>query len=192
MRAPCRLGPARQAYNFGMLPLGRVLFIESGPRSTGERSIRALYGLGATSIDVLTCFDATPQALQPARGSILSIHSEKARSNRNAFIREIASSPYDNVVILTVGSRIMERWAALVSIRMRNKAMLIDGEGNLNPLTMRRFASAVGKVLAEAEAGKRIAEVMLAPFNLCYLVAYCVYQHTARRIRIVFGGHRLS
>jgi hypothetical protein len=178
--------------------LGTVLLIESGPRAEGEKAIAYLYECGAKELDILTCFPDAPKSFHADRGALISVHSQEARTNRKAFVRDLCSRPYNSVVVLTVGSGVLRNWKLVIAFRTFKRLVLLDRDLEFVSLrrcgwkTLVRFLVNSTAPIRNADIPwdmsdsvlARACEIAVAPFQLGYLVLYTISAHLGRLLRI--------
>jgi hypothetical protein len=176
--------------------LERVLLIESGPRSLGEKALNALYEQGVRRLDILTCYEGIPEGFDPQRGEVISVHGPEARAGRFAFIQTLCARPYSSVAILAVGSRVLRPWKWAVVFRSLSRLLLVDEQMKVFPVapaTTRQMCALMARRLTPARHRNwglpeamltRACELLLTPFEMVYLVLYTAKVHTARRLRL--------
>lgn len=178
--------------------LQKVLLIESGPRETGEKAVSELYRLGVEQLDVLTCYAGPPEAFDATRGESLSIHSDEAHGNRGLFISNLCARPYTSVVVMWVGSGVLRKWAVVIGGRTLRRLSIMDCDIELVPVrasAWRPLLLAAGKAInplsnVDLQWGlsdsllSRAVEVLLAPFQFGFLLAFTAWVHIRRFLRL--------
>jgi hypothetical protein len=175
--------------------LRRILLIESGPRETGELLLSRLLAPdhGQSSelhCDVLTCYTTAPDALDPMRGTLLSVHTSEATTNRSAYVNKLASASYDAVFILCPGSGVLAKWKWAIAAKSKSRLVIADeyGEwffvnfqnlGQLAVLLVRRLNLASFPLLFFA-----LVKIFIAPFVVAYLALYAAGVHLRRWVRL--------
>jgi hypothetical protein len=169
-------------------PLRRILLIESGPRETGELLLARLPS--TLQCDVLTCYTTAPTAFDASRGTLLTVHTTEATTNRRAYVNKLASGSYDAIFILCPGSGVLAKWKWAIALKTKARLVIADEYGewffvsfqNLSQLAVllvRRSNLASFPLLLAA-----IAKLFIAPFVIAFLALYAAAVHLRRWIRM--------
>jgi hypothetical protein len=170
----------------------RILLIESGPRESGDKALRFLYGVKrAAQIDLLTCFSTAPDSFDAARGCVYSVHDREVVANRSRFIGKLARNPYTLVAVLCTGSPILQRWKWAIALRTSARLILMNEEANYFTADVWNLETARLMLLkrlsdrATALAGlSGLLSWIFASFTVGYLCLYTGMVHLRRWTRL--------
>ena len=174
--------------------MGRVLVVESGPRTLSERFLSHLYSHHpAERVDLLTCFEGQPAALELDRGSITSVVPHQGFSARRALIRKLARSGYDVVAIFCTGQGIMARWKWAVALGVPAKVLIVNENADYFWLDSGNFRNMRAMLRQRlnwrmAASPSLIFELLAYPFVMLFLLAYAGWIHSRRLLRKLVSG----
>jgi hypothetical protein len=167
----------------------RLLVIESGPRDVAEIFLQHLYEVQKSShVDLLSCYGGRPQAFDPERGTVYSVHDAAARQNRGRFIRQLLGNRYTIVAILCTGDPVLAKWKWIIALRAKAKILIVNEHAGFFLLDFQhhRFA----RMMLSLRLGvhqpfqlRLVGELLLMPFTIGYLALYAAYVHARRVLR---------
>lgn len=168
----------------------RLLIVESGSRHITEELLPHFYEVQASrSIDLLTCYPGAPENFDQTRGAVYSVQNQAVARSRRQFLRKIAGAPYTVVAIICEGTPILERWKWLIALRTPAKLLIVNEHAGYFFLDY--WHREIAKVLFSQRAGFRqrinfrlVAELVLVPFTILYLILYAAYVHARRFLRV--------
>ena len=165
-------------------PFLRVLLIESGSRSLLEKIIPIIYrDYGAeVPIDVVTCYDGAPKALNLETGKVFWVPGYGPR-DRERLLAELLGRQYS--IVLT-------KWKWWLAYRIPAKVFILNENGDYFWVHLANWRIIVHFVLfragmTEAGAVYSLARMLLFPFTLAYLVAFAGWVHLKRRLRLALA-----
>jgi hypothetical protein len=169
-------------------PCGRVLLIESGPRSISEPLLSDLYrDYECSVLDLLTCYAGAPATFDPARGRIIRVNVPEVQTRRSSFVRWLSAQPYELVVLLSTGDGTLRKWKYVIALLTRARVALVDEESNALAFLHWREALRPRRLgfrrrhLAVFRVG---AETLVFPFVLLFLTLSAGRLHAQRAWRM--------
>ncbi|HEX7362888.1 MAG TPA: hypothetical protein VF283_20545 [Bryobacteraceae bacterium] len=167
----------------------QILIVESCAREVTERFLRHAYKeQRSRRVDLVTCYAGAPRAFDPARGTVFCVHQPEIAGNRRKFISGLNSSPYTLVAIFCAGTPVLQKWKWAIALRTRAKVLIVNERADFFcfDLASRRLA---GRLLAERLSLRgsidlrALAEALLLPFTIAFLLSYAGWVHARRFVR---------
>ncbi len=166
----------------------RVLLIESGSRSTADKWLRWLNSRHpGTSVDLLTCYEGHPPALNGSPGAIFRTYDYPASDARQKLIEEFRANRYDVLAILCSAEPVMTRWKWFVGAKVHSKVMVLNENADWFWLdsghwpTVREFVS-VRMGLSGSGAFTQPVQLLSLPFTIVFLAIECSWIFLRRRL----------
>jgi hypothetical protein len=167
-----------------------VLLVESGSRYLLEDLIPGIYETHPEleNLDIVTCFPGQPSTFDPARGRIWRIGEYRGRENRKRLYRELTEAGHTVTGVICSGEAIMTKWKTVLAWKTSGKVFILNENGDYfwldreNRSTVRHFML-YRTGLAGAGAVRTLAQLVLFPFTLIYLLLFAAFVNLRRAIR---------
>ncbi len=174
---------------------GRVILVESGPRSVLNIAVPRLRGVFGSDVtfDLVTCFPGIPATLAPDT-AVWRTQDHATPDARRRLVNALTATGATVVALICSGDPIMTRWKWWLAWQLPAKVLLINENGDCfwldtgNLQSIRRFAS-VRLGLSGEVASRTLGRLLLFPFVLVYLLLYASVVHARRALRLVFRSH---
>ncbi len=172
--------------------VARVLLIESGSRAILERTIpllRQRWG-DDVQLDLVTCYGGVPETL-PANAAVFRVGDYAGKDGRKRLYRELSARRYRVAGLICSGESIMTKWKWSIALRVPAKTFVINENGDYFWLDRAhtgiivQFAR-IRAGLAGTGAVRTVADLMLFPFTLAFLILYATIVHSRRKLRRAF------
>jgi hypothetical protein len=174
--------------------LNRVVLVESGAREIYEKLLPALYQ-HCPEIDLITCFAGVPKTFDTGKGRVFAIHEYGGSEGRKRLRAELWAREYSAVGILCADQPIMTKWKWLIAAQLPGKLFVVNENADFfwvdrgNWKTIRHFVL-FRAGLTGANAVRTIAQLLLLPFTVLFLLLYAAVLHGRRSIRLMSSGSR--
>jgi hypothetical protein len=164
--------------------------VESGSRHLLEgliTGIRQSYG-EEIFVDLVTCYGGLPKGFRPETTVVYRVTDYRGRRARAQLIRTLARNGYSIMGILCSAEPIMTKWKWAIAARVPAKMFVLNENcdyfwvDRTNLDTIRHFVL-FRAGLAGAGAVRTLAQVVLFPFTLLYLLLYATTVHVRRAMR---------
>jgi hypothetical protein len=170
-------------------PLSRVLLVESGSRHIYENILDGWYrSYPEMRADLMTCFAGVPQNFRSDRGAVYRAADYPDSESRRRFYQELARNQYTIVVVICSAQPIMTKWKWMLAVRLAGKVLVVNENSDYFWFDRGRLAAIWHFILFRsglvgAGAVRTVAEVVLFPFTLLYLILYAATVHLGRKLR---------
>jgi hypothetical protein len=167
----------------------RILLVESGSRHLIEGVVPHLKNIFGeqTRIDLVTCFPATPQAID-ASANVYRTADYRSSAARRSLYRQLRANHYHVTGIICSAEPIMTRWKWMLAFRVPAHLFLLNENGDFVWFD-REHMSVLG-AYAQTRAGlegagavRTFARILLFPLTLLYLLLYASVAHARRALR---------
>ena len=167
-----------------------ILLVESGSRSRLERAIVPLRQTWGHEIpmDLVTCYSGLPEGLRPETTRVYDVTRHRGREARRQLYRMLAQQHYSLIGIVCSGEPLLTKWNWALALRLPAKVFVINENGDYFSLDRKHFKNLCRLLLARADltgpgAARTMAQLILFPFTLAYLLLYATVVHTRRALR---------
>jgi hypothetical protein len=170
----------------------RVLLVESGTRSLIEDLLPVVYSShpALERLDVVTCYAGAPRGFDAGRGTIFRVHDYRGRPARKLLYGKLRGTGYNIFVMICSGQPIMTKWKWALAWQVPAKILIVNENGDYffldrsNWRIVRKFI-AFRAGLHGGGAVDVLADVLLLPFTLLYLVLFAAWVHLRRKVRAI-------
>ncbi len=167
-----------------------MLLIESGSRYLLEDLIPGIYEThpDLERLDIVTCFAGQPATFDASRGRIWRIGEYTGRENRQRLYGELAEAGHTVTGMICSGEAIMTKWKAVLGWKTHGKVFILNENGDYfwldreNLSTVRHFVL-YRAGLSGAGAVRTIAQLVVFPFTLIYLLLFAAFVNLRRLAR---------
>ena len=171
-------------------PFTRALLIESGSRGLLENFIPWIYAnFGPDAqVDVLTCFGDAPRALNPATSTVFQLADYQTPDGRGRLLADLLARNYTVLVIICSAEPIMFKWKWWLAGKLPLKTLILNENGDFFWIDRTQWRLLLHFVLYRAGltgegAAPRIAQLLLFPLTLAYLLLFAGWVHLKRALR---------
>ena len=172
-------------------PFTRALLIESGSRSLLENFIPWIYTtFGASSrIDVVTCYGGAPRGLDPDNSRVFNVADYGGPDGRGRLLADLLGRDHTVAALICSGEPIMTKWKLWLTWKLPLKMLVLNENGDFFWIDRTQWRLLVHFVLFRAGltgegAAARVAELLMFPLTLAYLLAFAGWVHLKRAIRM--------
>lgn len=169
----------------------RPLLIESGSRTLLEEFIPWIYANygSASRIDVVTCYAGAPCALNPATAGVYHVTDYPGPEGRRRLLAELRQRNHTVLVMICSGEPIMTKWKWWLAWKLPLKALLLNENGDFFWFDRSQWRLILHFALFRAGltgegAAARLAQLLLFPLTLAYLLLYAAWVHLRRAARM--------
>jgi hypothetical protein len=167
-----------------------ILLVESGSRGRLERAIpplRQSWG-DQIPIDLVTCYAGLPEGLRPETTRVYDVTVYRGKEARGRLYRELAQQHYSLLGIVCSGEPLLTKWKWALALRLSAKVFIINENGDYFPLDRKHSSNLRRLMLVRADLGgagaaRTLAQILLFPFTLAYLLLYATAVHARRTLR---------
>lgn len=172
----------------------RPLLIESGSRLLLETFIPWVYSTygSHSSIDVVTCYAGAPGTLNPSTSGVFHVTDYPGPDGRQRLLAELRERKHTVVVMICSGEPIMTKWKWWLVWKLPLKALLLNENGDFFWFDRTQWRLILHFALFRAGltgegAAARLAQLLLFPLTLVYLLLYAAWVHLKRAVRLSFA-----
>lgn len=172
--------------------LSRILLVESGSRPLVERAIQMMSARrGAGIIDVVTCYEGAPMGLHE-ESAVFRVSDYQGRPGRKKLLRELRSRAYTAGAIVCSSEPILTKWKWWIAARLPVNFMVINENCDWFWIDRAHWRTIVRFMMFRAgisggDAAGALGRFVAFPFMLLYLVAFALWIHARRLVRIWLG-----
>jgi hypothetical protein len=170
-------------------PFSRVLLVESGSRDLFEELLSGLYDHHPKmKADLVTCYAGVPKNFRTDLGAVYRVNEYHDGRSRKRLYKELAANRYVIVGIICSAEPIMTKWKWMLAARLSGKVFVLNENGDYFWLDRGHLGSIRDFVLFRAGltgtgAVRALAQLVLFPFTLLYLILYAATVHLRRKLR---------
>lgn len=175
-------------------PFTRALLIESGSRALLEKFIPwiyATYGAGSR-IDVVTCFAGSPESLDPQNSTVYHVTEYGGPDGRGRLLGELLQQDYTVLTIICSAEPIMTKWKWWLAYKLPLKLLILNENADFFWADRSQWRLLIHFALFRAGltgegAAARIAQLLLFPLTLTYLLLFAGWVHLKRAVRMTLA-----
>lgn len=172
----------------------RILLVESGSRHLIERLVPVLRQFWPEAeFGLVTCYSGLPAALvADSRTAVFHVAEYQGRAGRRRLYRDLARRGYQIMGILCSGEPIMTKWKWALVANVPAKVFVVNENCDFFWLDRTQLATLARFVahrlgMGGAQAAPALFRLLLFPLTVLYLLAYALFAHARRRLRLAFS-----